>query len=500
VAPLTISSFRWPLLLLAALPACQCLDASSAALTSCADGEACREGYTCCADLVCRTLCEQEEEDAGGFDDVDAGEPVVSCGGLVCAPNQGCDAGACEARDCSSVTCGAGERCSNGGCLPTACGATACASGAVCWEGACVPAACGFLTCPGGTQCARGVCLPTSCGASACPPGQVCEGSDCRDRRCDGLSCASGSRCSAGACVACAATETACADGVDDDCDGALDCADSNCLGQLCDDGSQCTTGEVCQAGGGCDGGTVATCNSPPGQCKVGPGTCNAATGLCVYANADAGTACSDGNPCTLTDTCVAGACAAGPVRTCNTPPSAQCYVQAGACDVVDGGCRYNYADAGTACDDGNPCRSGERCNAAGACGAGTSVPNGTAAGGGGQFRCCGGTAVDISTNEAHCGGCGHACVNAGGWTSSCRPANKTRNDNNLACSSTVTITGRCNCIGYGNCPAGQACYEVQTGGFYDNLGEGLCFPQSAAECPGNTRQSVASCPDYCRY
>jgi hypothetical protein len=127
-------------------------------------------------------------------------------------------------------------------------------------------------------------------------------------------------------------------------------------------------------------------------------------------------------------------------------------------------------------------------------------VPNGTAAGGGAQNRCCSGVAVDISTDELHCGGCFHGCKTAGGYTPICRPANRTRNNNTLSCSSTVTTTGRCSCLGYNNCPASQGCYEVDGTGFYDNLGEGLCVPQSAAECPGNTLQSVASCPDYCRY
>jgi hypothetical protein len=490
----------WALCVAAVLPACVCLSVEDVTETSCADGAACREGFTCCADTVCRVDCNGGEEDAGGFDDVDAGVPIENCGGLVCAANQGCDGGACVARDCSSVSCLAGQRCANGGCLPTACGSTVCASGGVCWEGQCMPASCGFVTCPTGTQCTRGVCLPTSCGTTACPAGQVCEGSDCRDRRCDGLSCGTGNRCSGGVCSACASSESVCADGVDDDCDGQTDCADPDCNNALCDDGSQCTTGERCGNGGTCAGGTAATCNSPPGQCKQATGTCNGATGLCTYANAPDSTPCSDGNPCTLNDTCMAGSCAPGAVRTCNTPPSAQCYVQTGACDITDGGCRYNYADAGAACDDANPCTSGERCNAAGACGAGTNVPNGTAAGGGGQFHCCTGKAVDISTDEKHCGGCGHACVNAGGYTSICRPVNKTHNGNTLTCSSSVSTSGRCSCIGYGNCPGGQRCYDLGTAGFFDSEGEGLCFPQAASQCVGNREVTVASCPDYCDY
>jgi hypothetical protein len=46
-------------------------------------------------------------------------------------------------------------------------------------------------------------------------------------------------------------------------------------------------------------------------QCHVA-GTCNPATGFCSHPTAANGTACTDGNPCTQTDTCQSGVCNGG--------------------------------------------------------------------------------------------------------------------------------------------------------------------------------------------
>jgi hypothetical protein len=70
------------------------------------------------------------------------------------------------------------------------------------------------------------------------------------------------------------------------------------------------------------------------------------------------GGACNDGNACTQTDTCQAGACAGGNPVVC---PSDNCH-NAGICNPANGACSAGTTKYNTACDDGNPCTSGDTC------------------------------------------------------------------------------------------------------------------------------------------
>lgn len=83
----------------------------------------------------------------------------------------------------------------------------------------------------------------TDCEDSACGPGAICGP--------NGIACATDRTCSAcsGNGGVAEPAETSCADGVDNDCDGAIDCADPDCTGKVCD-----AAGNTC-AGGGCGGG-----------------------------------------------------------------------------------------------------------------------------------------------------------------------------------------------------------------------------------------------------
>jgi RHS repeat-associated protein len=75
--------------------------------------------------------------------------------------------------------------------------------------------------------------------------------------------------------------------------------------GASCDDGDQCTSGDTCHSGA-CGGGAPVTCKQLD-QCHA-IGTCSPSTGCSNPLLAD-GTSCNDGNVCTQTDTCQAGAC-----------------------------------------------------------------------------------------------------------------------------------------------------------------------------------------------
>jgi hypothetical protein len=152
-------------------------------------------------------------------------------------------------------------------------------------------------------------------------------------------------------------------------------------------------------------------CNTPPTACHAKLGTCE--DGVCQYAFVD-DAPCDDGNPCTVADTCSAGACSGTPMVcdtapenvcisssqlktydqvgacngglctyashvitcgaggcsngacvtdpcanvTCNSPPSG-CFAAQGTCS--NGSCTYPYAD-GASCNDSNACTSSDSC------------------------------------------------------------------------------------------------------------------------------------------
>src|SRR2546430_504876 len=70
-------------------------------------------------------------------------------------------------------------------------------------------------------------------------------------------------------------------------------------------------------------------------QCHLA-GTCDHATGACSNPARPDGASCSDGDACTQTDTCQAGACTGANPVTCAA--SDQCHL-AGTCDHATGAC-----------------------------------------------------------------------------------------------------------------------------------------------------------------
>ncbi len=160
-------------------------------------------------------------------------------------------------------------------------------------------------------------------------------------------------------------------DGVDNDCDGAIDektCDDNNpCTvdiceaknkscshtkladGISCDDGSACTQSDSCATGLclgkalNCDDNNPCTSN-----------TCDPVAG-CKATEVNAA-ACDDDNPCTVGDTCKAGACVSGAAKTCKTEE--ECLV--GKCSPATGKCVFLELDA--PCDDGNACTKADAC------------------------------------------------------------------------------------------------------------------------------------------
>jgi hypothetical protein len=126
--------------------------------------------------------------------------------------------------------------------------------------------------------------------------------------------------------------------------------------GTACDDGNACTVGDTCQ-GGSCAGGNPVVCAAPD-QCHAA-GVCNPGTGVCSTPVKANGAACNDGNACTQSDTCQAGACTGSNPVVCAAPD--QCHL-AGACDPASGACSFPARADGTVCNDGSACTQGDVC------------------------------------------------------------------------------------------------------------------------------------------
>jgi hypothetical protein len=138
-----------------------------------------------------------------------------------------------------------------------------------------------------------------------------------------------------------------CTNGIDDDGDSHIDCSDPTCAGFGCDDGNRCTYRDVC-VGGSCVGTPI---------------------------------------HCTYSDICPADACIGA--RHCRRLP----------------------AQAGTACADGvnpQPC-NGDYCDGMGHCLQNQRRPDGAYCGTG-EFHCCAGLCVDVTSDARNCGGCGVHC------------------------------------------------------------------------------------------
>ncbi len=261
-------------------------------------------------------------------------------------------------------------------------------------------------------------------------------------------------------------------------------------------------------------GSTTATpcgpCDSPPSGCYEAAGNCDPDTGTCVYAPASLGAPCGDGDACSGALSCDGfGVCEGSDVVACDDPPS-DCYEATGECDPDTGTCDYALRVAGSDCEDGNACTVDDTCSVDGTCVPGEVCPapvgepctagtcdagvctydtlaDGTSCGATESLRCCGGSCVDISSDEENCGACGLAC------------------DGDLECESIAAtstcpsapenVSGRCRCTGFNaQCPGGQICRTVTP--FADR-----CTPSEPSDCPGTSNVVVLNlCPDYCEY
>jgi hypothetical protein len=268
-----------------------------------------------------------------------------------------------------------------------------CTIGEACDElGACSGG--GTLICAPPGPCQASVC---DAGAGGCVPFPSWEGQPCNDED----PCTEGTQCAAGACGGgenlCSCESDADCPNDEDECNGVLVCSalegggkgcqlavetvvvcpvpDNPCLtaacepatgeclqktlaGSACEDGDLCTVNDVCDDGGTCVGDETVCEDEDPCTSDA----CSEATGACLF-EPSSGLSCSDGDPCTTGDACNQGTCVGSP-KLCDDGNG--CTVDA--CDGATGTCASEPA-LGAACDDENACTDGDACDGDGTCG-----------------------------------------------------------------------------------------------------------------------------------
>jgi hypothetical protein len=274
----------------------------------------------------------------------------ASDAGCACVASDQChQGGVCDVNGlCLNPAKPNGSACSDG---------NACTNSDTCQAGVCqggTPTVCGPSDqCHVAGTCDTGTGL---CSNPAAPNGTSCN---------DANACTQTDSCQAGVCagsnpVVCSASDQCHVAGT---CDTGTGLCSNPAApnGTSCNDANACTQTDSCQSGV-CAGGNPVVCSASD-QCHVA-GTCDTGTGLCSNPSAPDGTSCSDGNACTQTDSCQSGVCAGSNPVVCSA--SDQCHV-AGTCDTGTGLCSNPAAPDGTSCSDGNACTQTDSCQA-GAC------------------------------------------------------------------------------------------------------------------------------------
>ena len=133
-----------------------------------------------------------------------------------------------------------------------------------------------------------------------------------------------------------------------------------------CSDGNPCTVGDTCDGAGKCvAGGPKAVDDGEP--CTVD--ACDATTGTVTHTAVTDGTNCDDGDLCNGIATCSAGKCTNGAAKTCTSPPVGGCYAATGVCNPTNGACTYQPSSPDTNCSDGDACTLNDKCDGNGVCG-----------------------------------------------------------------------------------------------------------------------------------
>jgi len=181
-------------------------------------------------------------------------------------------------------------------------------------------------------------------------------------------------KCVLGVCVKVPLTGNSCGNQSSTQCSNPNKCVAGFCSAKDKLSGTNCDSGKVCRGGacdgfGSCIEFFLAfntPCGDPSsGQCD-NRDICK--IGVCIDNFKLIGTSCNDGNVCTGSDLCNGfGQCTGLPKSgtACGDPSSGQCD-GADICNLGD--CQSNNQLIGTACDDGNVCTVSNECNGLGSC------------------------------------------------------------------------------------------------------------------------------------
>ena len=333
------------------------------------------------------------------------------CENVTCPSRGQChNAGVCDPStgQCQYPSMPDGKSCDDGNALTTVdvclagicsgslpCGATSCTPGA-CAVARCVDDKCSTAYLPDGTvcddrnssthgdSCNSGVCTGRDlCAGVVCKPSSTCHiaglcepstgkctdpvkpnGSPCDDK----LANTRDDQCTKGVCTGTANCEgVTCAPRVACRGIGVCDVTHGLCTepvlkdGTPCDDNNTASVDDVCMAG--VCVGTI-TCGSTKcaatGDCMVS--YCNTDAGLCREVHKADGTPCSDNNPLTTDDACLAGVCTPRDLCVGVTCTGDGKCLGAGVCDPLTGRCSTSMKPDNSICNDGNPETSGDRC------------------------------------------------------------------------------------------------------------------------------------------
>jgi hypothetical protein len=239
--------------------------------------------------------------------------------------------------------------------------------------------------------------------------------------------------------------------------------------GTACDDGQFCTMNDVCTKGA-CVGGTQNDCGIDPAPCSSV--ICYETSKSCNVTPSDDGTACTPTDLCQSNGVCQVGDCVGTP-KDCSFSPLSECNKVT--CDSTTGKC------TGTPdlTQDGNPCvLTGNLCNVDKACMSG---------------QCTGGSPMDCSALNSACqvgscdsttGLCGATAAAAG---TSCLEGVQ-------AC-----YVGACDVKG--DCvssmaPDGSACNDHDSCTTTDTCTSGVCGGSPLAGCLLYLHEGFESCPD----
>ncbi|HYQ03073.1 MAG TPA: Ig-like domain-containing protein [Polyangiaceae bacterium] len=444
--------------------------------------------------------------------------------GNACTQTDSCQSGVCTGSN--PVTCGAASACHVAPtCVPatglctspaqpdgTGCNdGNGCTQSDTCQSGVCVGTS--PITCTAIDQChSAGTCAPATglCSTPSLPNGTGCN---------DGNACTQSDSCQSGVCtgaapVTCTAVDQCHVAGTCSPATG-LCSSPSKVDGSSCNDGNACTQTDTCQSGT-CSGGNAVVCN-PIDQCH-NAGTCNPSSGTCSSPSKPNGSACSDGDACTQTDTCQSGTCSGTNPVVCSAVD--QCH-NAGTCNPTNGTCSSPSKSDGTACNDGNACtqtdtcQSGicagnspitctalDQCHAVGTCSPATGVcstpakPDGSSCSDGNacsqtdtcQSGTCSGTNPVVCSPVDQCHNAGTCDPTSGACSSPNKTDGTTCNDGN-ACTQTDTCqSGTCGGSNPVVCNPVDQCHDA-----------GTCSPATGTcSSPPKTNGSACSDNDAC--